>query len=94
MKIKDISHSLQMLWLLYIKKFIFYKKNNFNKKILLNEKLVDKERYEWDEYWSKNRTIINSIYSLVAIFYRIIIIKPTLNYFIQKHFKKNENCST
>ena len=76
MKIKDISHSLQMLWLLYIKKFIFYKKNNFNKKILLNEKLVDKERYEWDEYWSKNITIINSIYSLVAMFYRIIIIKP------------------
>ena len=89
MKFKDISHSLQMLCLLYLKKFIFKKKNNFNKKITLNEKLVDKERYEWDEYWSKNRTIINSMYSLVAMFYRLIIIKPTLNYFIQKHFNKN-----
>lgn len=89
MKFNDIFHSLKMLGVLYIKNILSNKKNKFNKKIILNENLVDKERYEWDEYWSKNRTIINSLYSLIAIFYRVTIIKPTLNYFIQKHFKQN-----
>ena len=89
MKFNDMFISLKMLLILYFNKLFFKQKNNFYKKILLNESLIDKERYEWDEYWSKKRSLINSVYSLIAVFYRIIIIKPTLNYFVLKHFKKN-----
>ena len=44
LKLNDIFHSLKMLGLLYIKNILSNKKNKFNKKILLNENLVDKER--------------------------------------------------
>lgn len=44
------------------------------------------EKAEWDEYWNKkNRGGI--LYSLVAEFYRKVIIRPNLNHFIRKYFK-------
>lgn len=46
------------------------------------------EAAEWDAYWrKKNRGGI--LYSLVAEFYRKVIIRPTLNRFIRKYFPKN-----
>ncbi len=44
------------------------------------------ERSEWNEYWNKkNRGGV--LYSLIAEFYRKVIIRPNLNYFIRKYFK-------
>ena len=40
----------------------------------------------------KNRTIINSLYSLIAIFYRVIIIKPTLNFLFKNILSKIAPC--
>lgn len=46
-----------------------------------------KEEIEWDNYWTKNQTLSQSIYRPIASFYRQFIIKKTLNHFIQQEFK-------
>jgi len=42
----------------------------------------------WDHYWSKNSE--RKIYDFIAEFYRKFIIRPALNFFIKKYFKKND----
>jgi dolichol-phosphate mannosyltransferase len=42
---------------------------------------------EWDEYWLMKRQPGGLIYDLIAAFYRKLIIKRTLNHFINKHFR-------
>lgn len=49
---------------------------------------MPKESRQWDEYWTKKKTKSQAIYRLVAGFYREFIIKRSLNYFIEKEFKK------
>ncbi len=46
-----------------------------------------KEEKEWDEYWTKKRTTSQTIYRVIASFYRQFIIKRALNYFIESAFK-------
>lgn len=49
---------------------------------------MHKERAQWDDYWTKKKTKSQAIYRAVAGFYREFIIKRSLNYFIEKEFKK------
>lgn len=46
------------------------------------------EEKEWDKYWTKKKTSSQAIYRLVASFYRKFLIKNSLNFFLQKEFKK------
>ncbi len=43
---------------------------------------------EWESYWAKKESRV--IYDMIAECYRRFIIRPSLNYFIKKHFNKNE----
>lgn len=47
------------------------------------------EEQEWDKYWTKKKTTSQSIYRVIASFYRLYIIKNALNHFINKEFKKD-----
>jgi ubiquinone/menaquinone biosynthesis C-methylase UbiE len=49
------------------------------------EEIIKKD---WDFYWTKQGTPSNNLYNVFADFYRNHIIKPYLNHFIFKHFKK------
>ena len=53
-------------------------KKNFN--------LIDPQN--WDEYWSKKKSKL--IYDFIAFFYRILLIRPSLNYHIMKFFRANQ----
>jgi len=44
---------------------------------------------EWDRYWKMNRKKRKVLYDTLAVFYRVFIIRPYLNYFIRQTFKKN-----
>ncbi len=46
-----------------------------------------KDKKEWDFYWSKKKSKV--IYDFIAFFYRILLIRPSLNYHIKKFYKNN-----
>ena len=50
---------------------------------------LDEEK-EWDKYWTKTKNKSQSIYRLIASFYRKFIIKKALNKVIETEFKKGE----
>jgi len=43
---------------------------------------------EWDKYWRKNKKLNESVYAVIASFYRKYLIKGSLNYFVLKYFPK------
>ena len=47
-----------------------------------------KEEKEWDKYWTKKKTSSQTIYRAIASFYRKVLIKNSLNHFLNKEFKK------
>lgn len=47
-----------------------------------------KEEKEWDKYWTKEKTVSQGIYRVIASVYRTLIIKRSLNHFIKKEFEK------
>lgn len=50
---------------------------------------AETQEKEWDKYWTKKKTSSQTIYRAIASLYRKLIIKKSLNHFIQKEFKKN-----
>lgn len=46
---------------------------------------------EWDKYWDEKSGSENFGYDIVSSFYRKFIIRPAVNYFVQKHFKSGQN---
>lgn len=47
-----------------------------------------KEEKEWDKYWTKKKTTSQTVYRAIASFYRKVLIKNSLNFFLNKEFKK------
>jgi 2-polyprenyl-3-methyl-5-hydroxy-6-metoxy-1,4-benzoquinol methylase len=43
---------------------------------------------EWDHYWDTENLNKRTVYNLIAKFYRNIIIRPSLNFYICKYLKK------
>ena len=43
----------------------------------------------WDHYWSSKKTRI--LYDVIAEIYRRVLIRPSLNHFIKKHFKPGDS---
>jgi len=58
--------------------------NNLEKLFEGKERVVQED---WNIYWSNQNKTSNKVYDFIANFYRNNIIKPSLNYFIFKHFK-------
>jgi SAM-dependent methyltransferase len=46
---------------------------------------------QWDRYWDKKSGPGGLAYDAVSAFYRRFIIRPAVNYFIQKHFEPGKN---
>lgn len=44
---------------------------------------------EWDVYWNKERKSENILYDMIAVFYRVFIIRRILDHFTRKHFVRN-----
>tara|TARA_B100000989_G_scaffold193806_1_gene146237 strand:+ start:249 stop:1682 length:1434 start_codon:yes stop_codon:yes gene_type:complete len=87
MRISDIFYTVFVILKLFYQKCFLQKNFNLPKKILLNEKLLKRERYEWDEYWKEKTSFVKHIYNFIAFFYRVVIIKPALRYFFLKYNK-------
>ena len=87
MKISDIAKSIIVISKLFFLRLLNSKNFILKKKIDINENLVKKERIEWDDYWKEKTSSIKHIYNFIAFFYRVIIIKPALNYFFFKYNK-------
>ena len=51
----------------------------------MSKKLNDPQN--WDEYWSKKKS--KKIYDFIAFYYRNLLIRPSLDYHINKFFKNN-----
>ena len=51
----------------------------------MSNKLIDPQN--WDEYWSKKKS--KKIYDFIAYYYRNLLIRRTLDFHINKFFKKN-----
>ncbi|MBP6343947.1 MAG: glycosyltransferase [Candidatus Omnitrophica bacterium] len=48
-----------------------------------------KVQQDWDVYWNKERKSENVLYDLIAVFYRVFIIRRILDHFTRKHFIKD-----
>ena len=50
----------------------------------------DAVRAEWDAYWSGEPSGIMRLYDVIAVFYRLFIIKPALKYYMKRYFAPGE----
>ena len=83
MKFNDIKKTL-----LLILKLKFRKRNiNNTCRVQIDDSLNDPQN--WNTYWDKQNTLINSLYYFIARFYRNIFIKIRLEHFISKTYPKN-----
>lgn len=47
-------------------------------------------RAEWDAYWSAESSGIKRLYDVIAVIYRLFIIKPALNHYMKRYFAPGE----
>ncbi|MCO6500296.1 MAG: class I SAM-dependent methyltransferase [Vicingus serpentipes] len=50
----------------------------------------EKDKLDWNVYWSKKGKSVNLLYDGIAKFYRYFIIQPYLKHFIRLNFKKDD----
>ena len=92
MSMGEAFHSVKLLISLYIK--VVSRKKQY---LLALPTSGSKERpmplssQQWDKYWDKKYSSSGLVYDVISTFYRTFIIKPTVNYFIQKYFKPGQN---
>jgi dolichol-phosphate mannosyltransferase len=92
MSLKEALHSIQRLFYLY-GIVVIRKKEYFLALPSLTFRPHDAipSSHEWDRYWGEKNDAGGSLYDLVSAFYRKFIIRPSLNYFIGKHFAFGAN---
>lgn len=89
MNMKDIFRSLSLLFQIYLDSLFNIEKYYVNS-INIDYKDSLNDPQDWDSYWKNKKKTTFIFYDIIASFYRKFIIKPTLNYFIRKHFKKSD----
>lgn len=57
---------------------------------MTKEKALQEEK-EWDKYWTKKKTTSQTVYRIIASFYRKFLIKRSLNHFLKKEFVKGSS---
>ena len=87
MDVSEVKRSVGLLFSLYTTTLLS------KEKFLLGEDLppgtiaagtVDPQG--WDEYWNNHENGGRILYDVIAVFYRKVIIKRTLNYFVHEYF--------
>ena len=57
-----------------------------------SDNLTEKDKQGWNEYWESPKKSLGAVvYRIIAAFYRVFIIKPSVNYFIKKYFPRGAN---
>ncbi|MBF0589476.1 MAG: glycosyltransferase [Magnetococcales bacterium] len=85
--IADIIRSVRFLFSMAHLRFFESHRLIYVEPIETNALLPDSPtREEWDAYWSRKSHSGKWLYNLIAAFYRKILIRPTLNHFIDQTF--------
>ena len=87
MRFRDVLHSVELLGVIAARRLFQPARFRITVEkppIRINPGLVDAQN--WDAYWDKQPTVVNSIYDGIAAFFRTWIIRPNLNHFIRKYF--------
>ena len=85
MSYREVIRSVQLLATIYIISVFNPEKFAFCEPVCRNEG-VPRDLQGWDEYWQKADFGKGLLYDTVAAFYRKVIIRPTLNYFVERYF--------
>ncbi len=89
MKLADMVQSLRRLWTTW--RMTSFQQHQYLYAAPLapagGASIKTKDEVAWDEYWSKKENKSKMLYDLIAVFYRIVIIRPLLNEFIRREFK-------
>lgn len=91
MDIREVRRSVDLLFKTYFQSII--NPSQFRIGSPLTESEINREHYDpqgWDQYWEVKKSGWSFIYDLVANIYRRLLIRPSLNYFIKKTFKKGD----
>jgi dolichol-phosphate mannosyltransferase len=88
MSLSEALQSLKRLFRIYTTTLFNRKRHILPKAETGSFKSADDQK-EWDLYWSDRKKGGGRLYDLVAEFYRVYIIKRTLNHFVDKHFRRN-----
>ncbi len=90
MSLKEVFRSVFNLLYIYLVTIIDVDRFYADGKSIPENPLIHlKNNHEWDEYWKNKKRHTLLVYDLIAAFYRKLIIKRTLNYFIKKQFERN-----
>jgi dolichol-phosphate mannosyltransferase len=91
MDLKEVFKSVRLLFKTFFQSIISPSKYKVSKP-LKNEE-IDTRQHDpqgWDAYWNQKKSGWSVVYDLVADIYRKLLIRPSLNYFIRKTFKKGD----
>ena len=92
MDVSEVKRSVGLLFSLYTTTLLSKEKFLLGEDLdpgLLDLAAVDQQG--WDDYWNNHEQGGRILYDVIAAFYRKVIIKRTLNYFVRKHFKEGSN---
>jgi dolichol-phosphate mannosyltransferase len=90
MRLVDAWQSFRRLLVLFFHRL--FNRKRFEVQWPLTSPLKDTStaQEEWEEYWAKKNSVGGGLYDVIAAFYRMVIIRPALNYFIREYFKPGE----
>lgn len=90
MDMREVQKSVILLFKTFFQSLISPAKFEIGKPLTADE--IDNNHYDpqgWDAYWEVKKSGWSFVYDLVADVYRKLLIRPSLNYFIKKSFKKD-----
>ncbi len=92
MSARDIFNSVTLLFRLYIAVVVRKKQYALVAQPPIRQMGdFSMDSQKWDKYWEKKNNAGGSLYDAIGAFYRKFIIRPAVNYFIQKHFRPGQN---
>jgi dolichol-phosphate mannosyltransferase len=86
MRVRDAFGSLKFLLIIFLN--TLFNREKFEIGAPLFTEVKEKRNDEWESYWQGQKSGGGLLYELIAVFYRKFIIKPALNHFIRKYFRK------
>lgn len=86
MRVRDAFGSLKFLLIIFLN--TLFNREKFEICVPLFTEIEEKKNEEWESYWKKQKSAGGLLYELIAALYRKFIIKPALNHFIRKYFRK------
>jgi dolichol-phosphate mannosyltransferase len=87
MDFKEVLRSVSLLFKTFFTNLISSDRYQIVKP--LSEYQIDRKHYDpqgWDDYWLAKKTGWSFVYDIIAVLYRKILIRPSLNHFITKTY--------